>query len=270
MFACGALLALVGAAHADEKADALIRKARQLMEPAKTFQGTLSYSFETGQQRDQQSSLSIAFRLMKPNYGSMELKDLKSGRVEMRAISDGKTAFQVEPAGKQYRQMPASPQGIAGFPAGPGVFAPLALFFSSDALPLSPEAKATGTETQNGKSYQVVEMKSPEGVTRHFFAADGMLEGVELAIKRGETQLSVKSWLKSHRLNAPMTAQQFAFKPPAGFRPVEQRPSLEGSLVQVGKKAPDFELPVPGGGRLSLTAAREGKKAVLVNFWFYH
>jgi outer membrane lipoprotein-sorting protein len=267
LIACGALFLAFGAAHADEKADALIQKARQLMEPARTFQGTMTYSFAAGPKKEQQSGFTISFRLMKPNYGRLEVKDTKAGRVEMVAISDGKNAFQVEPRGKQYQKMEAAPRGIAGFPAGPGPFAPIALFFDPNALPLAPDAQAVGPQLVNGKSYEVVEMKSAEGTTRHFFGSGGFLEGVELSMTRGEMHATVKSWLTAHRLNVPLTAQQFAYTPAAGFN---ERKGPEASLLAVGKKAPDFELPVPGGGKLSLTAARDGKKAVLINFWFYH
>jgi hypothetical protein len=49
-----------------------------------------------------------------------------------------------------------------------------------------------------------------------------------------------------------------------------QYPQFEAKLLPAGKVAPDFNLPMPRGGQLSLTDARRGKKAVLVNFWFYN
>ena len=41
-------------------------------------------------------------------------------------------------------------------------------------------------------------------------------------------------------------------------------------LLAVGEGTPDFDLPSPSGGRFTLHDALQGKKAVLVNFWFYH
>jgi cytochrome oxidase Cu insertion factor (SCO1/SenC/PrrC family) len=43
---------------------------------------------------------------------------------------------------------------------------------------------------------------------------------------------------------------------------------LESALLPVGQKAPSFELPAVGGGKLSLAEINRGK-SVLVNFWFY-
>ena len=44
---------------------------------------------------------------------------------------------------------------------------------------------------------------------------------------------------------------------------------LTDCTTAVGKAAPDFNLPLSRGGRLSLGDALKGKKAVLLNFWFY-
>lgn len=46
-----------------------------------------------------------------------------------------------------------------------------------------------------------------------------------------------------------------------------RRKSDPGALL-VGQPAPDFRLPLLGGNALSLREARQGKKALLVNFWF--
>lgn len=40
-------------------------------------------------------------------------------------------------------------------------------------------------------------------------------------------------------------------------------------LLAPGKAAPAFTLSNPVGGQVSLSKALAGKKAVLVNFWFY-
>ena len=48
-----------------------------------------------------------------------------------------------------------------------------------------------------------------------------------------------------------------------------REPSFDEKLIPVGKDAPDFQLPQPGGNRIALSDVRKEKKAVLVNFWFY-
>ena len=52
------------------------------------------------------------------------------------------------------------------------------------------------------------------------------------------------------KLNEDRTAADFKFTPPAGVKEFVQ-PDIRANLVQVGKKAPDFNLPTPTGGMLS-------------------
>ncbi len=49
----------------------------------------------------------------------------------------------------------------------------------------------------------------------------------------------------------------------------EWRRKAEPGLALIGRSAPDFILPTPDGGQISLSNALRGKKALLVNFWFY-
>lgn len=44
---------------------------------------------------------------------------------------------------------------------------------------------------------------------------------------------------------------------------------LTAFLLPLGRQAPLFTLPTPTGGEISLSAALQGKKALLINFWFY-
>ena len=63
----------------------------------------------------------------------------------------------------------------------------------------------------------------------------------------------------------------FAYVPPPGailYTP----PTLDDynkKLLPVGSMAPRFALSAPTGGKTTLADALKGKKAVLVNFWFY-
>ena len=44
---------------------------------------------------------------------------------------------------------------------------------------------------------------------------------------------------------------------------------MDAKLVKVGKPAPLFSIPGPKGGTVDLAQTLRGKKAILVNFWFY-
>jgi outer membrane lipoprotein-sorting protein/peroxiredoxin len=59
----------------------------------------------------------------------------------------------------------------------------------------------------------------------------------------------------------------FAWTPPKGS--IDGRKiNREDPLLQVGDVAPDFALPLTNGKRLTLNEALEGKKGLLLNFWF--
>jgi hypothetical protein len=66
------------------------------------------------------------------------------------------------------------------------------------------------------------------------------------------------------KFDVPKTAADFKYTGPAA-----QEDPAEAALLPVGKDAPDFNLPTLNGDKLSLSNVCKGKKAVLVNFWFY-
>jgi len=71
--------------------------------------------------------------------------------------------------------------------------------------------------------------------------------------------------VKTDRLFTPA---DFAWTPPKGV--VDGRTvKVQGTeLLKVGDPAPDFDLPLANGRRLSLGEALKGKKGLLLNFWF--
>ena len=73
------------------------------------------------------------------------------------------------------------------------------------------------------------------------------------------------SKLTNLKFDVPKTAADFKYTGPAA-----QEDPLEAALLPVGKDAPDFNLPTATGDKLGLSDARKGKKATLVNFWFYN
>jgi len=115
--------------------------------------------------------------------------------------------------------------------------------------------------------YETVTLRmKAEGVTQTLcFGPSGLLERLEIRMPKPRAQ-SVAVTLRSLKLDAPMKAEQFAFNPPEGY---QQAKGIDESLLAVGKEAPDFNLPLSAGGRIALSEALKGKKAVLVNFWFY-
>jgi outer membrane lipoprotein-sorting protein len=70
------------------------------------------------------------------------------------------------------------------------------------------------------------------------------------------------------RLDAALTPKRFAWAPPAGWKEMSSGAPQDG-LLKIGSKAPDFAVLTPSGKKLSLAQVMKGKKATLVNFWFY-
>jgi hypothetical protein len=270
------LLTPIGAAQADPKVKALFAKARQVVTRARTLQAEAIQSFT---QDGKTANGFISLRLMKPNLGWITTKG-SDGKPEWLTICDGNDFVDVRMAQKEYDRTP-----VAASYGGPGLLRnlpPLRTFHHPAFLTAGPEHRYAGTKEANGKTYQVVEMEGkppPEGRTpffvgrtRYFFGPDGLLEGSEYEVKQQDSWGTMSFWLK---LNLPMTTVQFAYTPPADFKsnvggPEAERARGVASLLKVGARAPDFRLPTPEGSKLSLTAARKGKKAVLINFWFYH
>ena len=76
----------------------------------------------------------------------------------------------------------------------------------------------------------------------------------------------------------PLQKSQVAYNPPKTAKLQEADPSVGGAsgdsdyeakLVKVGKAAPKFNLPGLNGKLQSIEDLVAGKKALLVNFWFY-
>lgn len=261
-----ALLVPIGTARADPKSAALLAKARTLFTSAHTLQADATASRRHGEEKETEI---FRIRLLKPNKGHITVKR-PDGKIEAQFVCDGTSIYHVNPTAKEYQRMPS---GLGGLGSLLNFYAPIRAFYEPRSLTADREHQYAGTRKVNGTTYQVVKLISktpPEGPRRYFFRPDGLLEGMEAEVTQQDGAGTHQFWLKNVKLNAPMTAGQFAFKPPAGFKPFEPGAGVNASLLKEGMDAPDFRLPTPDGSELSLTAAREGKKAVLINFWFYH
>lgn len=261
-----ALLIPLGAAHADPKAAALLARARKVAESTRTLQAEATAFRLHGQEKESELFL---IRLMKPNKGHVTVK-LPDGKIAAQFLCDGTSLYFVNPAAKEYQRMPA---GRGGLGTVLNFYAPIVAFYQPGSLIAGPEHRYAGTRKVKGTSYQVVTLVSktpPGGTRRYFFRPDGLLEGMEAEISQAEPGGGTHQfWLRNVKLNAPMPAGQLAFKPPTGFNLSQPGGDVNASLLKEGADAPDFRLPTPDGSELSLTAAREGKKVVLLNFWFH-
>jgi thiol-disulfide isomerase/thioredoxin len=256
------LLAAAPGARADRKAEALVKQARQAMARVKTLQAKMVLDTETpaGQRR-----LEADLLLMRPNLAQIRLRSSPAGALDITLRSDGRQVFMVNEAAKEYETTPADPKLANLFGNADGQ--PLiAAFFAPATIAAAGRLGSAGSERIDGKTYQVVPVTASKAPRerKYYFRSDGILERVTLKHTEADDTRTVTAWLTALRLNPPLKAEQFVYRPPADYAAVGK--AAEG-LLPVGRPAPDFDLPRPQGGRLRLADARQGKKVVLVNFW---
>jgi hypothetical protein len=99
--------------------------------------------------------------------------------------------------------------GPIGLGASPAPSCPSKPFFEPEALTAGAGTRHVGVKEVDGKSYEVVRftaMQPPEGLTRYYFGERGLLEGMEIDFNEGDRAGTFRLWLKSLRLNTPLTA----------------------------------------------------------------
>jgi len=239
---------------ADPKGDAVLKKSRAALAKVKSLEADLELSI------GKDESLQGSFAGLRPNMGRVVLKGEAFG--ERITVSDGKNTFSVQPSEKHYQKVPSADSRVLAVLPG----SPIDAFYRPEALGEGSN-KYLGTRKVGGETYDVVEItpKGFPGKQRLFISPAGIPEGLEATMSAPGNEL--KFWLKNVRLNPPLAAARFAYTPPADFS-IPKGP--DDSLLPVGQPAPDFALSQPGNqGLYTLEQARKGKKAVLINFWFY-
>ena len=260
-WAAAAVLAVVAAgwASADEKGETTLRQAYQTLHAAKSFTATITASMSGDNQ-----TINGTVAAMKPNFLQVELKPPAG----VTFIADGKNYFVYQGESKQYFKMPlaVAPTEFQGMWEGE-----IDSFFGGEkSLP-----KGTITSLGSGKVGTVdcdrVKVEpTGNGATLTYWIgkADHLIHRTEMIRSANGQSMTQTNTLSNIKLNAPKKAADFAFDPPRGAKLFEQ-PDYEAKLVPVGNLAPRFLAPAPTGGDVALTDALKGKKAVLVNFWFY-
>jgi outer membrane lipoprotein-sorting protein len=267
--AAAAALLVAAGARADEKGDAVVAKARTALAKVKSLQADVEQSINQGGQTSTNKGRVTA---LKPGLVKFQLLG-PDGKPVQVLYGDPKKMTVVMPGQKQYMSQPGlTTEAFLGqmLPQVAGVLNPTG--FLKDQ-----KVRYVGAEPISGQTYEVVE-SAVEGpgaqpaTTKHYFDAAGLPVGAEQKLKFGTEEVTQLIWLRNIKLNPAVTPQQMAFVPPAGYKkfdPSSGMADLEKKLLKVGAAAPDFQLPQPGGARLELSEARKGKKAVLINFWFY-
>lgn len=248
------------AACADEKASRLLKEVVAVYKAMRT----LSADFAVHQELPGAPAMEMTgtFKAQKPNRFAIDC----AGALSARMTSDGKSVLFLLKPQNAYAQMPANGQAMN---LTVTTVAPLTFFFNPGKL-LAPDTPTTylGTETWEGTVYELVEQTLGPSVMRFFIAPNRVIARLKVHLEQGGQKQDVEAALRNIRLDAPLTPADFPTTPPKGTKPFEM-PTFGGKPLFVGQEAPNFTLPRPTGGEITLAEAMQGKKAVLVTFWFY-
>lgn len=235
-------------ARADEAAQKLLGEVVEKMKATRTFTAEIAVASRG------QKVIGKLF-LQRPNLGRVEMGQ---GKQAMLMLSDGAQQYQVIDG--KYRKQGALKDLSELWPpfggkleniVGPG------------------EPRLAEKETIGDVAYDVIEVKGNDRATRVFISPAKVIERIRMGAGDGQQEIV----LSNVRLDAEIAAEMFQLPAGAEERTPEESGGglgdLEKKLVPVGKPAPAFSLKTPAGGTLLLAQALQGKKAVLINFWFY-
>ena len=211
-------------------------------------------------------------RLMKPNYAAITLT---GDYPQRRLVSDGQSRF-VTSAASTYTQQPIDPTGSRIDSPWWGI--PFRFFFTQSLNPFGPTAdpqeqfEDLGRETgADGTVFRVLGAHGQSAMgfysAKFFFnQRSHVLEKTSIQFGQGDKAALFEAALSNIRVNVPLAPPTFHFVPAPGQRAA----SLADSLLPLGETAPTFTLPSPDDSQIALSKELQGKKATLINFWFYN
>ena len=246
-----------GRARADEQAEKLIREVTTRSASLKSMTGVASITATTGGQKE---VLSGAFRLMKPNKAFVEMK----GASPLTVSSNGVETILLMP-GNQYTKMTPGPKG-EGIPTSVlqvSLFFDPARFFSG----LKTYKRSYGgKEKMGGLDYDLLLFSNDAAKLTFYVGPDKVIKRVKAYSEMQKA--AFVSEISNVRLNPSLTKAAFAYTLPRNAKLMET-PNYDAKLVAVGEFAEKFDLARLDQDHLTFDDAAKGKKAVLVNFWFY-
>lgn len=266
------LLGSASALRADARAEALFKQVRAASKAVQTLSAEYRMVNKMG---DQSRTSHGTVRYRRPNY----LRVQEAPPSKMAVISDGKDIYWVTPDNRYIKQ-PATPPMLRN---SSNYLAPVG-FLAGDDTAFREKFKGmrlryAGRVRLEGRDHRVVnatlstgdpKLSGIGGSARFYIGPENLITRTDVDFVAGKEHFKTSHSLRNLRLNAPMTPLSFAYVPPPGAQPLASKPDDEdANLVPVGADAPRFSLPSPAGKTVSLADGLQGKKAVIVNFWFY-
>jgi outer membrane lipoprotein-sorting protein len=238
----------------DEKATALLAEIAAKGKSLKSFSAEVTMTMTGPQSQKMTGKLLI----QTPSKGRVEFTPEKGEKILM--LQDGKSSFNI--TGKKYTKGPLSPNNEEIWP-----------FLTS--VPGADPKKFThaGTEKVGEITFEVLETKEGPQTIRVYVSPEKVIQRVVMSMEAGGQKAGQEIVLSNIQLDTELAAENFTL--PAGLEEAKApgggggNESLEAKLLKVGAKAPVFTLPALAGTNLSLAQALQGKKALILNFWFY-
>jgi outer membrane lipoprotein-sorting protein len=254
----------------DPRAEALLAKVEVASRAAQTLTADMSVSYST--KAGTRKSVGTV-KLMKPNFARIQLN---AGRTRQIVASDGRDCWTLYAPSNQYQESSAHPDDV-GFQ-----YKPISFFFAPRRgrhIPSLVQLHYLGTERIGRMEYRLLQLdwSGAAGATTPgqvqtdtwYIAPDNLIHRTTTEVKQEDGSFQKTDvTLKNVRIGHTFHVADFAFVLPNGAKRLEL-PADTTRLLPVGVQAPPFVLPTPGGGQISLRESLAGKKALLVNFWFY-
>jgi len=235
LFLLGTMASLLWTQQKDGAARKLLEALAQRYEQAKALQleGTIT-TVTKSPSAETKVVTTFSLILQKPNRFRMALRD-PQGRLQQLLVSDGKTLFREVPAMKQVLKRPAPPTDVP-LPGGGMLSGAL-----REQLAKIKEAQITGEGTVGNRRAKVVKVVADDGTTALLWVAGNTLWQTKVSIQgtrlvrrspgnqptpfeEAMKQTSITQVVNFTKVifNPPVTSSLFAYKPPAGFKVVEQ------------------------------------------------
>jgi hypothetical protein len=199
--------------RADDRSDALIAKAREILKKsqAAAFDRTIIIEMD-GKLAGRETA---HVRLLKPGYWSLS-RDREEPR---RRVCDGKYVYSSWDKKKQYIKVDLLKPDVLFQDLGPVGGA----FFGTSVILPNQSGKYLGKQDISGKSYEVVEVlgETPGGIPasqKLFFGASGlpMIREYRSEMEKGK-EMMMREEISKIDLSAKLQPADFQFKLPAGY-----------------------------------------------------
>lgn len=273
-----ACLAISSVASADTTGDALLQKCIEAEGRIKAMEANFTLRQESAAGS---RALRGSLKVQKPNRALITMQGGQTSDARTLA-SDGKQFTTFYTADNEFQREAADPSGGN---VGRAATTEVTVFFNPDVLnqmrAQGKGIKVVGSSVIGGVKCKELKITgTAEGSTyRLFLGPDMLLRGVSLAYQTPTGPFAIDSRITDLKTPTTVAGNAFAFALPKGAKPYQEKtaaaagPSSSGTsaddsgLLAIGAMAPDFQLPLLDGGKLTLSAITKANKATLLCFW---